>query len=85
MHALRAYAQQLEDTANGKKNGGSALRGLRIARNEKTKNAREAMRTYETLKDQYDIAVLNQEIAKQIYEIFFLQCRLIILLCDLLI
>ena len=39
MHALRAYAQQLEDTANWeKKNGGSALRGLRIARNEKTKN-----------------------------------------------
>ena len=68
MHALHAYAQQLEDTANGKKNGGSALRGLRIARNEKTKNAREAMRTYETLKDQYDIAVLNQEIAKQNYE-----------------
>ena len=68
MHALRAYAQQLEDTANGKKNGGSALRGLRIARNEKTKTAREAMRTYETLKDQYDIAVLNQEIAKQNYE-----------------
>lgn len=26
------------------------------------------MRTYETLKDQYDIAVLNQEIAKQNYE-----------------
>ena len=48
MHALRAYAQQLEDTANGKKNGGSALRGLRIARNE--------------------IALLNQEIAKQNYE-----------------
>ena len=68
MHALRAYAQQLEDTANGKKNGGSALRGLRIARNEKTKTAREEMRTYETLKDQYDIAVLNQEIAKQNYE-----------------
>ncbi len=68
MHALRAYAQQLEDTANGKKNGGSALRGLRIARNEKTKTAREAMRTYETLKDQYDIARLNQEIAKQNYE-----------------
>lgn len=68
MHALRAYAQQLEDTANGKKNGGSALRGLRITRNEKTKTAREAMRTYETLKDQYDIALLNQEIAKQNYE-----------------
>ena len=68
MHALRAYAQQLEDTANGKKNGSSALRGLRIARNEKTKTAREAMRTYETSKDQYDIAVLNQEIAKQNYE-----------------
>lgn len=68
MHALRAYAQQLEDTANGKKNGGSALRGLRITRNEKTKTAREAMRTYETLKGQYDIALLNQEIAKQNYE-----------------
>ena len=69
MHALRAYAQQLEDTAKGKGAGGSsALRGLRIARNEKTKTAREAMRTYETLKDQYDIAVLNQEIAKQNYE-----------------
>ena len=68
MHALRAYAQQLEDTANGKKNGGSALRGLRITRNEKTKTAREAMRTYETLKDQYDIALFNQEIAKQNYE-----------------
>ncbi len=69
MHALRAYAQQLEDTANGKgAAGSSALRGLRIARNEKTKTAREAMRTYETLKDQYDIAVVNQEIAKQNYE-----------------
>ena len=69
MHALRAYAQQLEDTANGKSAGGSAaLRGLRITRNEKTKTAREAMRTYETLKDQYDIAVVNQEIAKQNYE-----------------
>ena len=69
MHALRAYAQQLEDAAKGKGAGGSsALRGLRIARNEKTKTAREAMRTYETLKDQYDIAVLNQEIAKQNYE-----------------
>ena len=69
MHALRAYAQQLEDAAKGKGAGGSsALRGLRITRNEKTKTAREAMRTYETLKDQYDIAVLNQEIAKQNYE-----------------
>lgn len=69
MHALRAYAQQLEDAAKGKGAGGSsALRGLRIARNEKTKTAREAMRTYETSKDQYDIAVLNQEIAKQNYE-----------------
>ena len=69
MHALRAYAQQLEDTAKGKGAGGSsALRGLRITRNEKTKTAREAMRTYETLKDQYEIALLNQEIAKQNYE-----------------
>ena len=69
MHALRAYAQQLEDAAKGKGAGGSsALRGLRIARNEKTKTAREAMRTYETSKVQYDIAVLNQEIAKQNYE-----------------
>ncbi len=69
MHALRAYAQQLEDAAKGKGAGGSsALRGLRITRNEKTKTAREAMRTYETLKDQYEIALLNQEIAKQNYE-----------------
>ena len=69
MHALRAYAQQLEDTAKGKGAGGSsALRGLRITRNEKTKTAREAMRTYETLKDRYEIALLNQEIAKQNYE-----------------
>ena len=69
MHALRAYAQQLEDAANGKGAGGaSALRGLRITRNEKTKTAREAMRKYETLKDQYEIALLNQEIAKQNYE-----------------
>ena len=69
MHALRAYAQQLEDAAKGKGAGGSsALRGLRITRNEKTKTAREAMRTYKTLKDQYEIALLNQEIAKQNYE-----------------
>ena len=69
MHALRAYAQQLEDAAKGKGAGGSsALRGLRITRNEKTKTAREAMRTYETLKDQYEIALLNQGIAKQNYE-----------------
>ena len=62
MHALRAYAQQLEDAAKGKGAGGSsALRGLRITRNEKTKTAREAMRTYEILKDQYEIALLNQE------------------------
>lgn len=69
MHALRAYAQQLEDAANGKGAGGSAaLRGLRITRNQKTKTAREAMRTYETLKDQYEIALVNQEIAQQNYD-----------------
>ena len=69
MHALRAYAQQLEDAANGKGAGGSAaLRGLRITRNEKTKTAREAMRAYETLKDQYEIALVDKEIADQNYE-----------------
>lgn len=66
---LRARAKDLEDGANGKSAGGaSAIKELRILRDQQTQTARGLMQELQTLKAQSEIADNALEIAKLNYE-----------------
>lgn len=63
--ALKKYAKELEDAASGKSAAGtSAIRGLRITRNQQTKLACEKMRNYQVLAADYEIQQKNLEVAR---------------------
>ncbi|MCI8453586.1 MAG: hypothetical protein HFE84_03095 [Lachnospiraceae bacterium] len=63
--ALRGYAKQLEDAANGKSAAGlSQIRELRILREKQTVSACEKMREYQKLSAQTQIAEKKLEIAE---------------------
>lgn len=69
IRALKSYAKDLEDDAAGKNaSGSSALRSLRILKNQQIQSAQEKMRAYEELKDQDAIAKKNLEAAQLTYE-----------------
>lgn len=67
--ALRQYAKGLEDSAAGKSAAGtSAIRGLRVTRENQTRSACGKMREYQKLADQADIQKKTAEIAELTYE-----------------
>lgn len=69
IRALKSYAKDLEDDADGKNaSGSSSIRNLRILKNQQIQSAQEKMRAYERLKDQDAIAQKNLETAQLTYE-----------------
>ncbi len=69
IRALKSYAKSLEDASEGKSSAGaSAIRGLRITRNQQTKAACEKMRKHQALAEQDELSRKRLEIAELTYE-----------------